>query len=517
MPGAKRPDPDAPKPPPAEEAPAEPVSDGTVGPRYVADVLADGFEKATDDVNEGVQLFVQKPLEGAIKDGPVGLVTGMGEGTLRLANGVYRGSFGLLTSTVEGVRSTPDELQRWMEDIDENGLPSSPSKEPILATSLTNEPQHIGEGVVTGVKSLGAGILDGVVGLAVKPFEGARDDGFEGFVQGVGQGVANAGTKPVGGFLDLISSVTMGLRNTPEAIAHTTVNAVNEASQPSASSQPPASSHSPRRSESRNATNDVGDPSTDPEPHGLEPSLEDETEDKPEHVVDGILQGLGKTLHGASQGVKSFLTKPGEGAAEEGASGFVRGVGEGTWDLANGVYRGSLDLVSCTVEGVRNTPEALADLPRWVTEGGSRPDTDADPILATRVTSEPTDVVEGFCVGAQTFGQCVMEGAVDLTVKPIAGAKEDGAWGFVKGVGEGLGSVVVKPVGGFLDFAGSVAVGLRNTPETIKKSTEDSMSKASEDRRRDSSGNVQQLASGSTAGSSDNEPASDDRGGYVFF
>ena len=64
MPGAKRPDPDAPKPP-VVEVPAEPEAEEAIspGPKNVVDVLGEGIENACEDVGEGVQFFVQKPLE----------------------------------------------------------------------------------------------------------------------------------------------------------------------------------------------------------------------------------------------------------------------------------------------------------------------------------------------------------------------------------------------------------------------------------------------------------------------
>ena len=39
--------------------------------------------------------------------------------------------------------------------------------------------------------------------------------------------------------------------------------------------------------------------------------------------------------------------------------------------------------------------------------------------------------------------------------KPIAGAKQGGAGGFVKGLGKGFIGLVTRPTGGLVDFASS--------------------------------------------------------------
>ena len=47
-------------------------------------------------------------------------------------------------------------------------------------------------------------------------------------------------------------------------------------------------------------------------------------------------------------------------------------------------------------------------------------------------------------------------------MKPVRGAKEDGAAGFFKGVGKGLIGAVARPVSGSLDLVSTTAEGIKN-------------------------------------------------------
>ena len=51
-----------------------------------------------------------------------------------------------------------------------------------------NRPKHAGEGLLAGGKSLSTGVLKGVTGLFVDPIKGARQNGVEGFLTGLGKG-----------------------------------------------------------------------------------------------------------------------------------------------------------------------------------------------------------------------------------------------------------------------------------------------------------------------------------------
>jgi hypothetical protein len=55
-------------------------------------------------------------------------------------------------------------------------------------------------------------IFGGVTGLVTKPFEGAKEEGLQGLVKGVGKGLLGVITKPTGGIVDFTSQSFEELR-----------------------------------------------------------------------------------------------------------------------------------------------------------------------------------------------------------------------------------------------------------------------------------------------------------------
>lgn len=54
-----------------------------------------------------------------------------------------------------------------------------------------------------------------------------------------------------------------------------------------------------------------------------------------------------------------------------------------------------------------------------------------------------------------------MEGVCGLLIRPLQGAAEAGAGGFVKGLGRGAVGLVVRPVGGVVDFTSGLLSSVR--------------------------------------------------------
>ncbi|KAF2454706.1 hypothetical protein BDY21DRAFT_352518 [Lineolata rhizophorae] len=57
----------------------------------------------------------------------------------------------------------------------------------------------LNSGLRTAVKELGYGFFDGITGVFVQPYQGAKKEGAEGFVKGIGRGIAGAAVKPGAG------------------------------------------------------------------------------------------------------------------------------------------------------------------------------------------------------------------------------------------------------------------------------------------------------------------------------
>lgn len=54
-------------------------------------------------------------------------------------------------------------------------------------------------------KKILQGVFDGVTGVFVKPIEGAKEEGVEGFFKGMGKGVVGLVTRPTSGVIDFAS------------------------------------------------------------------------------------------------------------------------------------------------------------------------------------------------------------------------------------------------------------------------------------------------------------------------
>lgn len=196
-----------------------------------------------------------------------------------------------------------------------------------------------------------------------------------------------------------------------------------------------------------------------------------DTEKKPDHVGEGLLQGVNKWCDHVGDGALKLWRKPQEGHRREGALGAVKGVGTGMLDLATGVGKGACDFLGSTLEGVRHTPDAVADKVnrerkhnKHGVDGEGRGE-----LLESYVEEEqePEHLGEGLVAGAQGFGKGIVSGVKDLVNRPLEGAKEGGAVGFAKGAGQGLMGFGTKAASGTLDFATSVLSGAKNTPDAI--------------------------------------------------
>ena len=66
------------------------------------------------------------------------------------------------------------------------------------------------EGVAEGGLAFGKGIASGVSGLFLKPFEGLKDKGAKGLVEGVGKGVVGLAAQPLSGALEFVSKGVEG-------------------------------------------------------------------------------------------------------------------------------------------------------------------------------------------------------------------------------------------------------------------------------------------------------------------
>ncbi|KPM34288.1 Vacuolar protein sorting-associated protein 13 [Neonectria ditissima] len=76
---------------------------------------------------------------------------------------------------------------------------------------------------------------------------------------------------------------------------------------------------------------------------------------RPKHALYGVAAGANSLLTSVASGVGGLARKPLEGAEQEGALGFFKGVGKGVLGLATKPAVGVLDMASNVSEGIRNT------------------------------------------------------------------------------------------------------------------------------------------------------------------
>ncbi|PNY25073.1 Vacuolar protein sorting-associated protein 13 [Tolypocladium capitatum] len=81
----------------------------------------------------------------------------------------------------------------------------------------------------------------------------------------------------------------------------------------------------------------------------------------------------------------------------------------------------------------------------------------------TRARNRPKHALYGVTAGANSLITSVASGVGGAFRKPLEGAEQEGALGFLKGVGKGVLGLATKPAVGVLDMASNVSEGIRNT------------------------------------------------------
>jgi vacuolar protein sorting-associated protein 13A/C len=149
-------------------------------------------------------------------------------------------------------------------------------------------------------------------------------------------------------------------------------------------------------------------------------------------------------------GVKDFFQKP------------VQGMLKGPLDGAKGLFIGTKSLVKNTVGGTLNTVSKI-------TSGFSKEIL----ILAhdenyinqrerKNMMHKPKTFVEGIGYGISSMMSGIYYGVTDVVRKPLEGAKKENLKGFGKGMIQGLGGLISKPVSGVVDFFSKTATGIKN-------------------------------------------------------
>eukprot|EP00927_Polykrikos_kofoidii_P011745 TRINITY_DN1501_c0_g1_i4.p1 TRINITY_DN1501_c0_g1~~TRINITY_DN1501_c0_g1_i4.p1 ORF type:complete len:374 (-),score=68.20 TRINITY_DN1501_c0_g1_i4:89-1123(-) len=197
-----------------------------------------------------------------------------------------------------------------------------------------------------------------------------------------------------------------------------------------------------------------------------------DTDKTPAHVGEGVLQGMNKLIGHVGTGAQALIQKPRDGLQKEGTLGAAKGVCVGMYGLGKGMGQGACDFVSCSLEGVRSTPDAVLDVvykdrPHY--KHGVNGDGEGGFLETFKEGDEPQNVAEGVLCGFKSFGRGLAGGVSDLATKPITGARNGGVTGFAQGLGQGAIGCGSKAAAGYIDLVTSVVSGVKNTPVAAEK------------------------------------------------
>lgn len=121
--------------------------------------------------------------------------------------------------------------------------------------------------------------------------------------------------------------------------------------------------------------------------------------------------------------------------------GIAIGTGKGVSRVIGAGVKSPMDFTYALAKGFRNAPKLYGD--------------------DTVRKSEPvTDFKSGLKAAGKEFGYGMYDGITGLVTQPMALAKKEGAAGFLKGVGMGIGGIVLKPGAAFWSIPGYTMKGI---------------------------------------------------------
>lgn len=117
------------------------------------------------------------------------------------------------------------------------------------------------------------------------------------------------------------------------------------------------------------------------------------------------------------------------------------GIGKGFFKVATAGIKSPMDFTLGLARGFHNAPKLYND-------------------ESVRQSEKITDFSSGIKVAGKEFGYGFYDGISGLVTQPYQGAKKEGAAGFIKGFGKGLGGVVLKPGAAIFGIPGYTSQGI---------------------------------------------------------
>ncbi|XP_048577905.1 intermembrane lipid transfer protein VPS13A-like isoform X2 [Nematostella vectensis] len=154
-------------------------------------------------IGEGVRDLFYEPYQGIIY-GPQEFAEGLARGVKSLLGHVVGGTAGAFSRITGSIGQAVATLT-----FDSDYRMKRRQRMHV-------EPKGVGQGLIMGGKSLVMGLVFGIGGVVMKPIEGARSEGVEGFFKGMGKGFLGLLTRPTGGVIDMVSFTLDGIRRSAE-------------------------------------------------------------------------------------------------------------------------------------------------------------------------------------------------------------------------------------------------------------------------------------------------------------
>lgn len=147
---------------------------------------------------------------------PLGFANDLSEGVSGL---IFEGSVkSLVKNVTHGISNSTAKITETLSDgltrvvLDEQ---DTETRQRIL--EVPSGSNSTGDHLVAGIKGLSFGLLGGVTSIVKHTYIGAQNDGFQGFISGLGKGIVGTVTKPVIGMLDLASETANAVRETSKS------------------------------------------------------------------------------------------------------------------------------------------------------------------------------------------------------------------------------------------------------------------------------------------------------------
>ena len=174
------------------------------------------------------------------------------------------------------------------------------------------------------------------------------------------------------------------------------------------------------------------------------------------HIILGSADFLGNPVglfNNISSGVADIFYEPYQGLV----------MTDRPQDLGIGIAKGASSFVKKSVFGFS---DSMAKFTGSMSKGLAAATLDKefqDQRRMSKSRNRPKHALYGVTSGGNAFATSLASGIGGLARHPLQGAEQEGAVGFVKGVGKGFLGLATKPAIGAFDLASSVAEGVRNT------------------------------------------------------